>query len=51
VSEARAVSTGNEILREAAVAHVSKRRYSPGKKEGAPVKVRIVVYVTFKFER
>jgi TonB family protein len=48
VSDVRAVSAGNQILREAAVAHVSKRRYSPGQKEGAPVKVRIVVSVTFK---
>jgi TonB family protein len=48
VTEARAVSPGNEILREAAVAHVLKRRYSPGKKDGAPVKVSIVVSVAFK---
>ena len=50
VTEARAVSPGNEILREAAVAHVTKRRYLPGKKDGVPVKVRIIVHVTFKFQ-
>jgi hypothetical protein len=48
VSEARAVSPGNEILRQAAVAHVLQRRYVPGKKDGVPVKVRMIVYLTFK---
>jgi TonB family protein len=50
VSEARAVSVGNEILRQAAVAHVLQRQYLPGQKDGVPVKVRIIVYVTYKFQ-
>jgi TonB family protein len=50
VSEARAVSPGNEILRQAAVAHVLQRQYAPGQKDGVPVKVRILVHVNFKFQ-
>ena len=50
VIEARAVSPGNEILRQAAVAHVLQRQYVPGQKDGVPVKVRILVHVSFKFQ-
>jgi TonB family protein len=50
VTEARAVSPGNEILRQAAVAHVLQRQYVPGQKDGVPVKVRILVHVSFKFQ-
>ncbi len=51
VSEAKAITRGNQILRDAAVAHVLQRLYSPGKKDGVAVRVRIVVQVAFNFQR
>jgi TonB family protein len=47
IREARATS-GNPVLRKAAVDHMLARRYRPGQKDGAPVKVHIIVQVNFK---
>ena len=47
VSGARATS-GNPVLRKAAVDHIAGRRYRPGQKDGAPVKVQMTFQVNFK---
>ncbi len=47
VSGARATS-GNPVLRKAAVDHIMGRRYRPGQKDGAPVKVQMIFQVNFK---
>jgi serine/threonine-protein kinase len=47
VSAARATS-GNPVLRKAAVDHIMGRRYRPGQKDGAPVKVHMIFQVNFK---
>lgn len=44
---ARATS-GNPVLRKAAVDHISGRRYRPGQKDGTPVKVQMIFQVNFK---
>ena len=47
VKNARATS-GNPVLQKAAVDNISARRYRPATKDGAPVKVQIIVQVNFK---
>jgi TonB family protein len=47
VNGARATS-GNPVLRKAAVDHISSRRYRPGQKDGVPVKIQMVFQVNFK---
>jgi TonB family protein len=47
VSGARATS-GNPVLRKAAVDHILARRYRPAQKDGTPVKVQMVFQVNFK---
>jgi TonB family protein len=47
VKNARATS-GNPVLQKAAVDNISARRYKPATKDGAPVKVQIIVQVNFK---
>jgi TonB family protein len=47
VRNARATS-GNPVLQKAAVDNISARKYKPATKDGAPVKVQIIVQVNFK---
>jgi TonB family protein len=47
VKNARATS-GNPVLQKAAVDNISARRYRPATKDGAPVKVQIIVQVNFR---
>ncbi|MET0556701.1 MAG: TonB family protein [Vicinamibacteria bacterium] len=47
VKNARATS-GNPVLQKAAVDNISARKYRPATKDGAPVKVQIIVQVNFK---
>jgi TonB family protein len=47
VKNARATS-GNPVLQKAAVDNISARRYRPATKDGAPIKVQIIVQVNFK---
>jgi TonB family protein len=47
VKNARATS-GNPVLQKAAVDNISARRYKPALKDGAPVKVQIIVQVNFR---
>lgn len=47
VEGARATS-GNPVLRKAAVDHVNARRYRPALKDGVPIKIQMVIQVNFK---
>jgi TonB family protein len=47
VTAARATS-GNPVLRKAAVDHIKARKYRPATKDGTPVKIQLVVQVNFK---
>ena len=47
VTQARATS-GNPVLRKAAVDHIAGRKYRPAQKDGTPVKMQLIVQVNFK---
>lgn len=47
VTGARATS-GNPVLRKAAVDHIAGRKYRPAQKDGTPVKMQLIVQVNFK---
>jgi TonB family protein len=46
--EAARATSGNPVLRKAAVDHVTARRYRPAQKDGVPVKIQMIILVNFK---